>query len=139
MEISEITEEMIEAGFKVISTSGIADEYGGADKLLVAEIFQAMIGSQRQEMKQKPQAKIDGLGRCGTCKHWQRYSDKFDVTAHGKHAGVCNSEKFVCQENTQKEQDSLRCWGYEGDGAFNTGEDFGCVHWTKHPMERWVR
>ncbi len=97
------------------------------------------IGLQRSEMKQKPQAKIDGLGRCGTCKHWQRYSDKFDVTAHGKHAGVCNSEKFVCQENTQKEQDSLRCWGYEGDGAFNTGEDFGCVHWTKHPMERWVR
>ena len=38
----EITPQMIEAGFQVLCSSGIADEYLGADKLLVAEIFQAM-------------------------------------------------------------------------------------------------
>jgi hypothetical protein len=38
----EVTPEMIEAGFEVIRKSGIADDYGGADKLLVAEIYQAM-------------------------------------------------------------------------------------------------
>lgn len=37
-----ITPKMIEAGFKVLSTSGLADEYLGADRLLVAEIYRAM-------------------------------------------------------------------------------------------------
>ena len=38
----ELTEEMIDAGFKILSASGIADDYSGADRLLVAEIFSAM-------------------------------------------------------------------------------------------------
>ena len=38
----EVTEEMIDAGFNVLKKSGIADEYLGADRLLVAEIFLAM-------------------------------------------------------------------------------------------------
>jgi hypothetical protein len=38
----EITPEMIEAGFKVFCSSGIADEYLKADKVVVAEIFEAM-------------------------------------------------------------------------------------------------
>lgn len=38
----EVTPEMVEAGFKVLSASGIADDYLEADKLLVGEIFEAM-------------------------------------------------------------------------------------------------
>jgi hypothetical protein len=41
----EITPEMIEAGFQILSTSGIADDYQEADKLLVKEIFRAMARS----------------------------------------------------------------------------------------------
>ena len=38
----EVTPEMIEAGFKVLRNSGIADEYLEADTLSVAEIYRAM-------------------------------------------------------------------------------------------------
>ncbi len=38
-----VTEEMVEAGFRVLSASYIADEYLGADRLLVAEIYLAML------------------------------------------------------------------------------------------------
>lgn len=41
----EVTPEMIEAGFSVLSRSGIADEYLEADKPLLVEIFQAMLAS----------------------------------------------------------------------------------------------
>lgn len=39
----EITPEMIEAGFAVLCSSGIAADYMKADKVLVAQIFDAMI------------------------------------------------------------------------------------------------
>jgi hypothetical protein len=39
---NEPTKEMIEAGFKVLENSGIADGYSRVDKLLVAEIYRAM-------------------------------------------------------------------------------------------------
>jgi hypothetical protein len=45
----EITPEMIEAGFRVLQKSGIADVYLKADKLLVAEIFEAMFALLPQE------------------------------------------------------------------------------------------
>ena len=38
----EVTPEMLEAGFRVLSASGLADEYLEADKLVLSEIFQAM-------------------------------------------------------------------------------------------------
>jgi hypothetical protein len=48
----EVTPEMEEAGFRVLSASGIADDYLEADKLLVAEIYRAMhslaLASKRQ-------------------------------------------------------------------------------------------
>ena len=37
-----VTPQMIEAGFLVLSASGIADDYRGADRLLVEEIYRAM-------------------------------------------------------------------------------------------------
>lgn len=41
----EITPEMVEAGFRVLCNSGIADEYLEADKGTVVEIFLAMISA----------------------------------------------------------------------------------------------
>ena len=41
-ETVEVTPEMVEAGFQVLAASGIADEYLGADRLLVEEIYRAM-------------------------------------------------------------------------------------------------
>lgn len=38
----EVTEAMLDAGFMVLAVSGIADEYSGADRLLLADIFRAM-------------------------------------------------------------------------------------------------
>lgn len=37
-----ITPEMVQAGFRALSSSGIADEYLEADKISVIEIYQAM-------------------------------------------------------------------------------------------------
>ena len=42
MDEIEVTPEMIEAGFKVLAASGIADDFLGADRLMVAEIFRSM-------------------------------------------------------------------------------------------------
>ncbi len=49
---------MIEAEFDVISIFGIADEFGEADKLLVADIFEAMMDQFFLE-NQKPPKKSD--------------------------------------------------------------------------------
>ena len=38
----EVTTEMMEAGFRVLATSGIADDFLGGDRLLVADIYRAM-------------------------------------------------------------------------------------------------
>ena len=38
----EVTPAMEEAGFRVLSSSGIADDYCEAEKLLVARIYRAM-------------------------------------------------------------------------------------------------
>ena len=46
-----VTEEMIDAGFMVLSSSGIADDYSGADRLLAEEIFRAMLAIQGTHQK----------------------------------------------------------------------------------------
>lgn len=79
------------------------------------------------------------LGRCATCKHWRRYTEEVDVNYHGKHAGVCNSNSFVYDDGPQTPKDGLKYWDYEGYSAgFNTGEEFGCVHW-EGPVNRRCR
>jgi hypothetical protein len=40
---------MIEAGFEVLRNSGIADECLEADRLIVAEIYRAMVAVGRRE------------------------------------------------------------------------------------------
>ena len=46
----EITPAMIQAVFLALCNSGIADEILEADRVLVAQIFQAMVLAQRQEV-----------------------------------------------------------------------------------------
>jgi hypothetical protein len=70
------------------------------------------------------------LDRCGTCKHWNRFTDESDVRLHGAHVGTCSSNRFVYEEKTP--DDGLTYWDYEGYAAgFQTGQSFGCVHWAK--------
>ena len=51
----EITPQMVEAGFEVLSSSGIADSYLGADRTLVAQIFLAMWRASRGEVRETPE------------------------------------------------------------------------------------
>ena len=72
-------------------------------------------------------------GRCGTCKHWTRFSpDDFDSEYYGPYAGLCKSDKFVyAGETTITLHDGLLYWdGEDYSAGFNTGENFGCVHWV---------
>ena len=67
-------------------------------------------------------------GRCKTCTHWKRLSDS-DAQYFGPHAGKCASDSFVYDDDMPA--DGLEYWDHEGYSAdFNTGEDFGCVHWA---------
>ncbi len=69
-------------------------------------------------------------GRCKTCKHWERYTNAFEMKYYGTHAGKCGSKKFLYDGQVTL-QDGLSYWDHEDYGAgFNTGEDFGCVHWV---------
>ena len=81
-------------------------------------------------MKTPPQV------RCITCKHWTKYTDKYDVERFATHSGECRNDKFVYNDSTldngvETPKDGLMYWDGEGYQAyFNTGEDFGCIHWT---------
>lgn len=55
----EITPEMIEAGFRVLCSSGIADEYSRADKTLVAEIFVSMWREQSARQHESARRSLD--------------------------------------------------------------------------------
>ena len=43
-----VTAAMIEAGFRVLSASGIANDYLEADRAMVAEIYRAMVRAVQQ-------------------------------------------------------------------------------------------
>jgi hypothetical protein len=45
----KITPEMMEAGFRVLASSGLADDYLEGDKLLCAEIYRAMMRASIQD------------------------------------------------------------------------------------------
>lgn len=42
-----VNSQMIEAGVRVLSRSGLADDYLGADKLLLADIYRAMFAASQ--------------------------------------------------------------------------------------------
>jgi hypothetical protein len=71
-------------------------------------------------------------GRCKTCKHWTRCTRDIEIRRFGgQHVGKCESPKFVHEVDAGPAQDGLSYWDYEECGAgFETGEDFGCVHWV---------
>lgn len=69
---------------------------------------------------------------CKSCTFWERYGDAGDIEYHGAHAGMCKCDRFVDANDTSEKvpKDGLRYWDYEGYSAgFETGEDFGCIHW----------
>ena len=70
--------------------------------------------------------------RCGTCVHFSRYTEDSGIDYNGKHAGRCDSGKFIYDEDTKLPADGLRYWDYEGYSAgFEVGEQFGCIHWAR--------
>jgi hypothetical protein len=67
-------------------------------------------------------------GRCVTCRYWKRCTDEFT----GPYAGTCSCEKFIYEAGDKLPKDALTYWDYESYAAgFETGENFGCVHWMK--------
>lgn len=70
---------------------------------------------------------------CKKCKYWTRISEKYA----DKRYGNCNCEKFiyddVCSDNIPKlKNDCLLYSDYESYRAdFETGENFGCIHFKK--------
>lgn len=65
------------------------------------------------------------IGTCKDCKYWTR---RFDP----RWAGICDCSKFAYSGGGErKEKDGLFYWDAEGYSAgFNTGEDFGCIHFA---------
>jgi len=61
---AEPTPEMIEAGFQVLASSGIADDYLEADKSLVAEIYRAMFADLSRSSGQMPAAPASSRTHC---------------------------------------------------------------------------
>lgn len=69
---------------------------------------------------------------CKNCIFWERYKEAGDIESRGEHAGICNSAKFIDANDSCEKvpKDGLRYWDYEGYSAgFETGENFGCIHW----------
>ena len=67
-------------------------------------------------------------------------TEDFDIESHGKHAGRCNSDKFIYDEDTKPPMDGLRYWDSEGYSAgFEVGENFGCIHWMRSTQSQAAR
>jgi hypothetical protein len=49
-----VTKEMVAAGFRVLSESGISESYLGADRLTVAEIYRAMYALRPRRASRRP-------------------------------------------------------------------------------------
>ena len=71
------------------------------------------------------------VNTCDTCRHWNPYTEEFDISYHGPGRGVCKSEQFVYGSDAKGTPTQLVYWDYEGYSAgFDTGAKFGCVNWT---------
>lgn len=69
---------------------------------------------------------------CETCIFWKRYTEESDIRYHGEHKGGCSCGHFVYTgDGTQCPIDGVGFWDYESyDASFETGRDFGCIHWV---------
>jgi len=72
-----------------------------------------------------------GLGRCGTCKNFTRYTEPINIRHYGAHAGTCDSTKFSYHdEGRMMSVDGLEYWEDEYFAkGFSVGDQFGCIHW----------
>jgi len=66
------------------------------------------------------------MGICENCKYWdEENSDYYGF-------GNCNSKKIVNNENPETtEDDMMICFDDEGSVSFQTGRNFGCIHWQE--------
>lgn len=67
---------------------------------------------------------------CKNCKHWQRFTDYYDIKYRGSQAGYCASEKFEDTDNTITPDTLAFCSREDNSVMFFTGENFGCIHWS---------
>lgn len=67
---------------------------------------------------------------CKDCKHWRAEGDMGRATYDpiGKQGGYCFSTKLT--EESPYELDAL-VYSFAEGGAFWTGPNFGCIHWSK--------
>jgi hypothetical protein len=75
---------------------------------------------------------------CKTCKHWEHHP-KRDV----EHYGACSNPNFIygtAQYDRDREKskfNELFYWDSESWAAgFETGENFGCIHWEPSPVPK---
>ena len=81
------------------------------------------------------------MNTCKTCKHWKRNNDaewylkaNMEMPKSYLNFGECYCRKFVYGESTDKseiyDEDCLLYHDYEDwKAGFETGEDFGCLHY----------
>ena len=76
------------------------------------------------------------MNTCETCAAWTQEEPR-GCARLPKGFGYCVSPKFYytgdgTDDPAEGEVDCLTYWDCEGYGAgFETGKDFGCIHWTK--------
>ena len=65
---------------------------------------------------------------CKNCKHFEKFTDEFDLKYHGAEAGHCENPNFVYRCEGIKDG-QLAYWDAESYAAgFYVTESFGCIH-----------
>jgi len=68
------------------------------------------------------------MNTCKTCKYWTKNNCDYEYT----HLGDCDCPKWVDGCMGDAPPDGVKYHDYEGYMAyFETGEDFGCIHWEE--------
>lgn len=75
---------------------------------------------------------MNANNRCGNCVFWtQKKPDSVMSDSIENSYGTCKSDGFSYEEIPDNRTDMLIYGDYEGYSAgFDTGKDFGCVHWS---------
>ena len=67
---------------------------------------------------------------CKNCDYWER--SKCGNSPRILYYGTCGSGKWTYREDHECDVDGVQYWDYEGYAAgFETGENFGCRHWSE--------
>lgn len=73
------------------------------------------------------------MKNCVSCIFWEKWKEKNNIEHHGENIGQCYNRSFVYTgQGRTCPQDGLGYWDCEDYSAgFETGKDFGCIHWEK--------